>query len=316
MFRLVAMHCWRSCADAFLIVTTAACSKRELFSPGNRDRVCAGRAAVIIIFGSELRRDPPGSRRADTPMPVRESEAIVLRTFSLGEGDLLVSFLSRLHGRLRGMASGARKPKSRFAATLEPLSYVRIWFFERETRDLVRINQLDLIESFVDVQSDYSSSLAFALASEVTEAVLGEREVAEPNFRLLLLTIRAVRSGTKMPLVLAYFALWIVRLGGWLPRLDRCGRCGSDLTSGAHAAEGQGLVCVSCRIAGQRLLSQDAVRIAEKISHGKLEVLESESLANNALSEVRDYMLDIIEQHIERRLQSRRLLEESFERLG
>ena len=76
---------------------------------------------MIIIFGSELRRDLPGSRRADTPMPVRESEAIVLRTFSLGEGDLLVSFLSRLHGRLRGMASGARKPKSRFAATLEPL---------------------------------------------------------------------------------------------------------------------------------------------------------------------------------------------------
>jgi DNA repair protein RecO (recombination protein O) len=158
-----------------------------------------------------------GSRRADMPMPVRESEAIVLRTYSLGEGDLLVSFLSRLHGRLRGMASGARKPKSRFAATLEPLSYVRVWFFERETRDLVRINQLELIESFVDVQRDYSSSLALALASEVTEAVLGEREVAEPNFRLLLLTIRAVRSGTKMPLVLAYFALWIVRLGGMAP---------------------------------------------------------------------------------------------------
>ena len=256
-----------------------------------------------------------GSRRADTPMPVRESEAIVLRTFSLGEGDLLVSFLSRLHGRLRGMASGARKPKSRFAATLEPLSHVRIWFFERETRDLVRINQVELIESFVDVQSDYPSSLALALASEVTEAVLGEREVAEPNFRLLLLTIRAVRSGTKMPLVLAYFALWIVRLGGWLPRLDRCGRCGADLASGAYVAEGQGLVCGSCRIAGQRLVSRDAIRIAQIISHEKLEVLESEPLANSALAEVKDYMLDVIEQHIERRLQSRRLLEESFERL-
>jgi DNA repair protein RecO (recombination protein O) len=246
-------------------------------------------------------------------MPVRESEAIVLRTFSLGEGDLLVSFLSRLHGRLRGMASGARKPKSRFAATLEPLSYVRIWFFEKETRDLVRINQCDLIESFVDVQSDYSSSLVLALASEVTEAVLGEREVAEPNFRLLLLTVRAVRSGIKMPLVLAYFALWIVRLGGWLARFDRCGRCGADLSSGAYVAEGQGPVCAPCRTAGQRLFSQEALRIALRISHDKLEVLESESLANNALAEVKDHMLDIIEQHIERRLQSRRLLEESFD---
>jgi DNA repair protein RecO (recombination protein O) len=248
-------------------------------------------------------------------MPVRESEAIVLRTFSLGEGDLLVSFLSRLHGRLRGAASGARKPKSRFAATLEPLSHVRIWFYERETRDLVRINQCELIESFVDVQRDYSSSLALALASEVTEAVLGEKEVAEPNFRLLLLTVRAVRSGTRMPLVLAYFTLWIVRLGGWLPRFDRCSGCAADLASGAYVAEGQGLVCSTCRITGQRVLSQDAIRIALRISHEKLEVLANESLASSALAELKDYMLDIIEQHIERRLQSRRLLEESFERL-
>ena len=248
-------------------------------------------------------------------MPVRESEAIVLRTFSLGEGDLLVSFLSRMHGRMRGVASGARKPKSRFAATLEPLSHVRIWFFERETRDLVRINQVELIESFVSVQGDYSSSLALALASEVTEAVLGEKEVAEPNFRLLLLTVRAVGSGIRMPLVLAYFTLWIVRLGGWLPSLDRCGRCAAELTSGGYQTEGQGLVCSLCRVPGQRPLSPEAIKIGQRISHEKLEVLAGEPLLNGALSELKDYMLDIVEQHIERRLQSRRLLEESFEHL-
>jgi DNA repair protein RecO (recombination protein O) len=256
----------------------------------------------------------PERRRADTPMPVRESEAIVLRTFPLGEGDLLVSFLSRMHGRMRGVASGARKPKSRFAATLESLSHVRIWFFERETRDLVRINQCELIESFVGV-SDYSSSLVLALASEVTEAVLGEKEVAEPNFRLLLLTVRAIRAGTKMPLVLAYFTFWIVRLGGWLPRFDRCARCGADLTAGAYVAEEQGLVCSSCRLPGQRPLAQDAMRIAKLISHGKLEVLAGSSLAGSALMELNNFMLDIIEQHIERRLQSRRLLDESLEPL-
>ena len=269
---------------------------------------------MVIICGSELRRDLPEGRRADTPMPVRESESIVLRTFSLGEGDLLVSFLSRLHGRMRGVASGARKPKSRFAATLESLSHVRIWFFERETRDLVRINQCELIESFMDV-SDYSSSLALALASEVTEAVLGEKEVAEPNFRLLLLTVRAVRSGISMPLVLAYFVLWIVRLGGWLPRLDRCARCSADLTAGAYVAEGQGLVCSSCRLPGQRLLSKEAMRLAQLISHEKLEVLVGQPLSSSALSELKDYMLDIIEEHIERRLQSRRLLHESLDSL-
>ena len=101
-------------------------------------------------------------------MPLRDSEAIILQHYALGEADWLVSFLTRTMGRVRGVAAGARRPKSRFGSTLERLSHVRIWFFERETRDLVRINQCELIESFVDVQRDYSSSLTLALASEVT----------------------------------------------------------------------------------------------------------------------------------------------------
>ena len=96
-------------------------------------------------------------------MPVRESEAIILRSFPLGEGDRLISFFSRAEGRLRGVASGARKPKSRFGSTLELFSYVRVWYYERETRDLVRISQCDLIESFMETQSDYAAALAFAL---------------------------------------------------------------------------------------------------------------------------------------------------------
>jgi DNA repair protein RecO (recombination protein O) len=279
------------------------------------DCVCARDICCDNCFCSFVRRDLQGSRRADTPMPVRESEAIVLRTYPLGEGNLLVSFLSRIHGRLRGVANGARKPKSRFGATLEPLSHVRIWFYERETRDLVRISQVDLIESFIDAQREYSNSLALALASEVTEAVLGEKEVAEPNFRLLLLTARAVQSGTKLSLVLAYFALWIVRLGGWLPRLERCTRCGAELSSGAYATEGQGLVCAGCRLPGQRALSKEFLRIARLMLREKLEVVANEPIGSSALAEVKDYMLDVVEQHIERRLQSRRLLEESLEPL-
>ena len=78
-------------------------------------------------------------------MPVRESEAIILRTYPLGEGDRLVSFLSRNEGRMRGVAAGARKPKSRVGASLEPLSYVRMWFYEKERRQLRRISQFELL---------------------------------------------------------------------------------------------------------------------------------------------------------------------------
>ena len=249
-------------------------------------------------------------------MPVSESEAIVLRSFPLGEGDLLVSFFSRTHGPLRGVAARARKPKSRFGSALEPLSYIRIWFYERETRELVRINQCELIESFLDVQRDYSAALVLALASEVTAAVLAERQAADANFRLLLLTARAVKSHAKPPLVLAYFALWTVRLGGWLPQLERCGRCGAELSAAAYLSPAHGLVCGLCRIPGQRMISQRRLQLARRIMVEKLERLMAESLPSEGLTEVKDFMLDMIEQHIEKPLRSRRLLEEKPERLS
>src|SRR6202035_5761259 len=105
-------------------------------------------------------------------MPLKESEAIILRTFPLGGGDRLVSFLDRQAGKLRGVARGARLPKSRFGSTLEILSYVRIWYFERETRDLVRISQCELLESFFEVEQQYEPGIVLALISEITEAVL------------------------------------------------------------------------------------------------------------------------------------------------
>ena len=242
-------------------------------------------------------------------MPASESEAIVLRSFPLGEGDLLVSFFSRTHGRMRGVAARARRPKSRFGGTLEPLSYIRIWFYERETRDLVRINQCELIESFLDVQRDYDTALALALAGEVTDSVLAEKEPADANFRLLLLTARSLKAQVRTSLVLAYFTLWTVRLGGWLPQLDRCGRCGAELKGPAYGSETQGLVCGNCRVAGQSTISPPALHLSRRIAVEKLEKLVAESQAANAPveNEVKEFMLDIIERHMEKQLRSRKM---------
>src|ERR1700690_3468823 len=143
-------------------------------------------------------------------LPLHESEAIVLRSYPLAEADRLVSFLSRTMGRVRGVAAGARKTKSQFGSTLQTLSHVRIWYYERETRDLVRINQCEIIESFLDAFGDYASSVALALFSEITEAVLPEREPADANFRLLLLAAQAVKRTGNSELPLAYFSLWTV----------------------------------------------------------------------------------------------------------
>jgi DNA repair protein RecO (recombination protein O) len=253
-----------------------------------------------------------GSRRADTPMPLRESEAIVLQSYALGEADRLVSFLSRAMGRMRGVARGARRTKSRFGSTLEPMSHIRIWWFERETRELVRINQCEMIESFLDAFRDYASSIALAIFTEVTEAVLPERESSDANFRLLLLCAQAVKRTSKTELPLAYFALWTVKLGGWLPPLGSCMRCGTVLPDDAPAyfsTSGSAIVCAKCRKPGMRVIPPDALAAARKMLAERLDQLNEQATSVRAIREVAETMLDAIEHQIGRKLASRELLE-------
>jgi DNA repair protein RecO (recombination protein O) len=245
-------------------------------------------------------------------MPLHESEAIVLQNYPLGEADRLVSFLSRTMGRMRGVAAGAKKPKSRFGSTLERLSHVRIWYHERETRELVRISQCEIIESFIDAFRDYPSSIALALFSEITQSVLPDREASDVNFRLLLLASQAVKRTGKPELPLAYFALWAVKLGGWLPALDRCAKCGRAISgneTGYFSRTSTSVFCDRCRQPGMRPLSAKAVGAARRMLAERLDKIDEKIAEPRYLREVTDSMLDVIEHEIDRKLAARELLE-------
>ncbi len=244
-------------------------------------------------------------------MPARETEAIILKTFPLGEADRLVSFLGRSSGRVRGVAGGARRIKNRYGSTLEVLSHVQIWYVEKETRDLVRIQQCELIESFNKAQSDYGLSTGLAVVSEIAELVLPEHEVVEPMFRLILLAAREIERTADWALPLSYFAFWTVRLGGFLPRFDRCAVCGEVFSDDAafHAAWEPGLVCEKHRRQGMRPLHLPARRLAEMFARQRLDRIENPEPLRTAARELREAALDWIEHHTERRLTSRTLLE-------
>jgi DNA repair protein RecO (recombination protein O) len=245
-------------------------------------------------------------------MPLRESEAIVLQSYPLGEADRLVSFLSRSIGRVRGVASGARRTKSRFGSTLERLSHVHIWFFEKETRELVRISQCELIESFLDAFKDYASGVGLGIISEVTEAVLPDREASDANFRLLLLTAQAVKRTGKWEVPLAYFALWTVKLGGWLPPLGGCSRCGTVLTANEPAYFSRSsfaLFCAKCRKPGLRVIPATVLVAARKMLAQRLDKFTPGEISDSAARELTDIALDVIERQIDRKLKSRELLE-------
>jgi DNA repair protein RecO (recombination protein O) len=244
-------------------------------------------------------------------MPARETEAIILKTFPLGEADRLVSFLGRASGRMRGVAAGARRLKNRYGSTLEVLSHVQLWYVERETRDLVRIQQAELLESFNKSQSDYSLSTGLAVVSEVAEQVLPEHEVNEAMFRLILLTAKEVERRGATALALSYFAFWTVRLAGWLPHFDLCAACGKPFGKGIAYQDSHhpGLYDAEHRRSGMKLVSQEARELAEVFAKQRLDQFEDALASLPGVRELREAGLSWIEHHTERKLGTRALLE-------
>ncbi len=154
-------------------------------------------------------------------MATRQTEAIILRTYPLKEADKIVSFFSRELGKARGVARGARKPKSRYGASLEPLAHVHLQYFEREHAELLSIDSCELIQSQFEAQQDYNCGCALAYLSEAADQLLPDREPQDAFFRLLLVVMEDIRVSRQIWRGLTYFDLWAVKLGGYLPAFQR-----------------------------------------------------------------------------------------------
>ena len=245
-------------------------------------------------------------------MPLRETEAIVLRTYRLGEAEKIVSLFTRQMGRLRAVARGAQRTKSRYGGSLEPLSYVRIEIFERENRDLLYLNSVELIESFFSMQADYRVQLAAQFLAEVGERLLPEREVNERIFRLLLAVLRALKHSGEVNRPLLYFDYWMVRLGGFLPDFDACPSCGRALgdEGGYYSRGSESLLCRDCKPAGSLKVSAAILAMVKASCHMPLDKWLAQEKAPPGCREARHFFEEIIESHTERKLVTRQMMAE------
>jgi DNA repair protein RecO (recombination protein O) len=247
----------------------------------------------------------------------------VLRTYPLKEADLVVSFLSRDQGKLRGVAKRARRPKSAFGAGLERLSHVRLAYFQRETRELVNLDSCELIHSQFGLVSDYWASVALDYFAEVSDQMLPSAEPSEKFFRLLLAVLDylpAAGGDVGRPWrAVTYFSLWAVRLSGWLPELDVCLSCGALLECGEaperafFSRSTPGLVCLHCRnmAGGSRWeLSAASRSIAAEMLRTPIGQLSTSRWDQGTAADLRRFLVQQIESHVERRLITASMLEE------
>jgi DNA repair protein RecO (recombination protein O) len=254
-------------------------------------------------------------------VPARVSEALVLRTYPLKEADLVVSFLTREQGKLRGVAKRARRVKSAFGSGLERLSHVRRAYFQRENRELVNLDSCELIQSQFRLASDYRAGVALDFMAEVTEQLLPASEPNERYFRLLLTVLEHLRleQAGSVWRATTYFALWSVRLSGMLSELDVCASCGAwlndpDAPSRAFFSRSRtGLYCAHCRGAlgmeGSWELSVESRNIAALMLRTPIAQLSTSGWRQETCADLRRFLVQQLENHIERRLLTAPVLE-------
>jgi len=182
-------------------------------------------------------------------MPLFETESLVLKSYNLAEADRIVVFFTRDHGVIRGVAKGARRLKSRFGSSLEPFSRIQLEFFQKEERELVSIQQVDLLRSSFDFASSPEFLQTFSYLADLLTAVVPPHDPNEKLYRMLNACIEAADAGASLPSLRFYFELWLLKLGGYLPNWNICDICKREL-DGDETVDVQAdfhLICANCR---------------------------------------------------------------------
>ena len=156
-------------------------------------------------------------------MPLHTAEALVLRTYKLGEADRIVVFLTRDRGKKRGVAKGARRQRSRFAGALEPLTEVRVAYFESERRELVGLNYAETVRSPLSAQGDRAEPVLtgrYMLVEYVAELLdewAQDSDADDRLYRLGASMLDALTAGVPAEPLARYFEYWLLRLQGVYP---------------------------------------------------------------------------------------------------
>lgn len=235
-------------------------------------------------------------------MSLYRDDGVVLRTWKLGEADRIVVVFTRGRGKVRAVAKGVRKTRSKFGSRLEPTSHVALQLYEGRELDIV--TQVETLSPLSPLRADLDR---LTRATALLEAVDTMAEERNPDARLYSMLVGALRTLADQdhPLVVPAFFLKLLAHEGFQPRVDACVVCDVEDPLVAFDLDEGGMLCAEHRRGAG--VSAEAVEVLRLVLGGRLgEALNSPPSA--ATHEVEAVATRALEHHLERRLRSVQLL--------
>ena len=230
-------------------------------------------------------------------------DAIVLRTYKLAEADRIVHLLSRNHGKIKAVAKGVRRTKSRFGGRLEPFMQIDIQLYHG--RNLDTVTQVETISAFAGpIVADYRKYTMGSTMLEAAEKILvTEAEPAVQQYWLLAGGLNALAT-EKYPasLVLDSYLVRALAVAGWAPSLSICARCAVPGPHQYFSVPSGGMVCGLCRIPGSVKVSPDALHLLTALLTGDWQL--ALTIPEKFHSEVSGVVAAYSQYYLERELKS------------
>ena len=238
-------------------------------------------------------------------MSLRHDQGIVLRSYPFGEADRVVVLLSPNSGKIRTVAKGIRKTKSRFGGRLEPFTHVDLVLYEG--RNLDTITQAAVIEPFPRLRASLDAVVAAGTMVEAADAVAQEDEASMRLFLLLHRGLRALEAGQIGADLITSYLLKLANVVGVAPSLQVCASCGKVDDLHRFSFGGGGAICDTCRTDGAVRLRDgvtDYLAALARAEFGQMPETDV-NLAGEAMGVARRF----VEYHLDRKLTSLAVME-------
>src|ERR671936_848730 len=200
-----------------------------------------------------------------------KTEAVVLRSFRLGEADRVLHLYTLDRGRVGAVAKGIRRTKSRFGARLEPLSHVEV-LLHQGSGELQTVTGVELIQAHRAAREDSYRLNVGLVGVEAMLRLFTEQEANPRAFRALTRFLELLdeaprpndaRARTALdPLVLS-FQLKLLWLSGYLPHVTSCAECGAADGLAGYSPRAGGAICRSCANGGAPPLSREGLQAVD-----------------------------------------------------